>query len=196
MKEASKAMRRRLGEDARSEFPWLKIMSGVGLDVGSGDDPIHVGQVTAFDKHDGDANQLSRYFPDESFDFIHASQLVEHLHDPHASLVDWAKLVKPGGHIIFSVPEAGLYGDILWKRGPQYNSDHKATFSMWYRGSPAPRHYYVPVWIPILQVDTGMTARISRIVDTNYDYKKLWTVDQTFPESAGVEAFLEFVLQK
>ncbi len=35
------------------------------------------------------------------------------------------------------------------------------------------------------------------VVDTNYDYRGLFErEDQTFPESRGVEAFIEFVLQK
>jgi len=195
-RETSKAMRRRMGEDVRGEFPWSKILKGHGLDIGAGDDPLPVPDCRPFDKQDGDANKLSEYVVDRDLDYIHGSQVVEHLHNPEESLVDWATLLKPKGYLVFSVPEAGLYGDILWTRGPRYNNDHKATFSMWYKGSPAPIHYYVPIWLPTLETKTGTKVKLARVVDTNYDYKKLWLVDQTQGESEGVEAFLEFVLQK
>src|SRR5438552_18367568 len=96
--ETSKATKRRLLEDKETKYPfWQRVFTGNGLDVGSGNDPLPFLHCKPFDKKDGDANALSKYFKPASFDYIHASQLLEHLHNPEESLKDWHGLVKPGG---------------------------------------------------------------------------------------------------
>ena len=84
MKESSKAMERRINSEKSPLFS--KIFKGEGIDIGAGDDLINVPDVRGFDMEDGDANHLDQYFEAESFDFIHASQCLEHMIDPKASL--------------------------------------------------------------------------------------------------------------
>src|SRR4051794_8109970 len=118
MKETSKAMRRR----QKSSYPvdWKTIFVGRGLDVGPGDDPLMpewfagIAEMVLFDKQHGDANRLSAYFPPESFDFIHASQSLEHMFDPTACLKDWLTLVKKGGWVICTIPSWELYEGMIW----------------------------------------------------------------------------------
>lgn len=40
----------------------------------------------------------------ETFDMVCAFEVLEHLEDDETALADWAKLVRPGGHLVLSVP--------------------------------------------------------------------------------------------
>jgi len=42
--------------------------------------------------------------PDESQDFVVSSHVIEHFHDPIKALIEWDRLVKPGGTIFMIVP--------------------------------------------------------------------------------------------
>lgn len=192
MKEASKAMRRRYIEDALGVFPWMKLFRGDGIDVGCGPDKIPFDRCVAFDKEQGDANDLRAYFPLNHFSYLHSSQSLEHMTDPEAALRSWIAVVKPRGHIIVTVPSWELYEGMVFPS--RYNPDHKSTWSMWQKGSPAPIHILVPEWLRKFK-DTAKVLRC-QLVDNNYDYHIGSTRDQTLPEEAGVEAFIEFVLQK
>jgi len=190
MKETSKAMRRRWCEDAGKVFPWRKIFVGRGIDVGAGDDAMPFADCVAFDQEDGDANRLSEYFPPQEFDYLHASQCLEHMHDPQAALAEWLVVVKPGGHVVVTIPDWVAYEGMRWPS--PYNGDHKASFSMIYRGSIAPIHIHIPTFLAKFPVE----VRLARFVDANYDYQVGTTRDQTMPEADGVECWNEFVLKK
>lgn len=190
MKEASKAMRRRWCEDESGVFPWRSIFQGKGIDVGCGDDLLPFEDCQPFDMQHGDANRLGDYFPEGTFDYLHASQCLEHMVDPWEAFRQWLKVVKPGGYLIVTVPDWVAYEGMQWPS--QWNGDHKSTWSMIYRGSIAPIHVYVPDFLKGFPVKVNL----SRFVDTNYDYAVATTIDQTFSESESVEAFIEFVVQK
>ncbi|MDX1569978.1 MAG: class I SAM-dependent methyltransferase [Xanthomonadales bacterium] len=53
---------------------------------------------------DLDLERSSMPFADESFDFVIASHIIEHLRDDRASLADWFRLLRPGGCLILGVP--------------------------------------------------------------------------------------------
>jgi len=42
--------------------------------------------------------------PDSEFDLLVAFEVLEHLEDDHETLMSWSKWVRPGGHIMVSVP--------------------------------------------------------------------------------------------
>lgn len=191
MNEASKAMRRRYVEDKTGVFPWMKLFKGRGLDVGCGPDKLPFDRCEGFDQEQGDANDLTGYFPKDTFNYIHASQALEHMRDPAAALQSWIDVTKPKGHLIVSIPDFVLYEGLVWPS--RYNPDHKSTWSIWLKDSPAPIHCFLPSW---LEQFTGVKVLRCQVIDNNYDYKIMTRVDQTLPEDAGVEAFLEFVLQK
>lgn len=193
MNEASKAMRRRFVEHHSGGFQWLELFRGArGIDVGCGDDMIPFTNCEPFDQAQGDANNLREYFADNTFAYLHASQCLEHMTDPKAALDSWISVVRPRGYLIISVPDFILYEGGRWPS--IWNPDHKSTWSMTLKGSLAgDRHVFVPEFLR--HVDASVVR--CEHVDTNYDYSKLLsTEDQTFSESRGVEAFIEFVLRK
>jgi predicted SAM-dependent methyltransferase len=131
MNEQSKAaIRRKL--DPRYENRWFV---GRGLDVGCGPDPLRVEdwskvtEVVPYDVMYG--NKDGRFLTEikgEEFDFIHSSHCLEHLLNPRSTLVNWTRVLKPGGFIICTVPEEFLYELGHWPS--HFNPDHKCSFSM------------------------------------------------------------------
>ena len=188
MKESSKAMERRFNSEKRQLFS--DIFKGKGIDIGAGNDLINVPDVRGFDMEDGDANHLDQYFADESFDFIHASQCLEHMRDPKAALESWLKVLRKGGYAVISVPSWELYEGMIWPS--RFNPDHKSTWSLWQKDSPAPTHVKLPEWLENFNCE----IIYCELIDTNYNYKIGTRVDQTYPYENRVEAFIEFVLQK
>lgn len=184
-------MRRRWNEDARGEFPWKSLFVGRGIDIGCGPDPLPFSDCVQFDEPQGDANRLHCFYDHGTFDYIHSSQSLEHMHNP-AVLWDWMLLLKRGGHAIVTVPSWELYEGMRWPS--VYNPDHKSTWSMALRGSPAPHHVYVPKFVN--SKPEFAKPLLARQLDTNYDYKKGVTIDQTQNETDGVEPWIEFVLQR
>lgn len=194
MREATKAMNRRFKEKG---FPWKKIFVGKGIDVGCGDDLIattlwpKIKSVKGWDADSGNANFIDAYFEPNTFNFVHGSQVLEHLNDPYDAIRRMLKICKKNGHIVMSVPDFGAYED--FKFPSKYNPDHKASFSMIYRGSSFPIHIHIPTFLESLS-DVAETV-LARYVEVNYNWKDRET-DQTMPPENGVEIWNEFVLRK
>src|SRR6185503_6093767 len=117
-------------EAAKTKSLWsseiLDLLSGNGIDIGCGIDPI-TPDAQRFDQEHGDANRISQYVTNQ-FDFVFSSHCLEHMHDPSPTLQDWFKLVKPGGHLIVLVPDEDLYEQGCFPS--LFNSDHKNTFTL------------------------------------------------------------------
>jgi len=190
-RESTKAMTRRLAGEERKY--WHLVFHGRGIDVGCGDDPItpFAPDCRTFDRDDGDANVLSSYFPRDHFDFVHASHVLEHMHDPRAALRDWLRVTKPGGRVVVLVPDWVAYEGMVWPS--RWNSDHKSSWSMIYRGG-APQHIHIPSYLA--EFHAVAEVELCRFVDTNYDYAIGTTIDQTLPSEKAVECWNEFVLRK
>ena len=191
MNETSKAMRRRLVEDELGIFNWSQIITGKGIDVGCGPDKVWDDNCIAFDQEQGDANKISEYFSDK-FDYLHASQCLEHMHDPYAAMVEWLRVVRSGGHAIISIPDWTLYEGRIWPS--RYNPDHKSTWSLTFEQSPSKHHVNIYQFLGMLF--PYCYAKRVMLIDNNYNYSVPANVDQTFEESNGVEAFIEMVLCK
>jgi SAM-dependent methyltransferase len=191
MNEASKAMRRRMVEDELGIFNWSQIIIGKGIDVGCGPDKVWDDNCIAFDQEQGDANKISEYFSDK-FDYLHASQCLEHMHDPYAAMVEWLRVVRSGGHAIISIPDWTLYEGRVWPS--RYNPDHKSTWSLTFEQSPSKHHVNIYQFLEMLS--PYCYAKRVMLIDNNYNYSVPANVDQTFEESNGVEAFIEMVLCK
>jgi SAM-dependent methyltransferase len=119
MDEATKT-RKQWGELEKS------LLVGKGIDIGCGSDPV-IPTVRRFDLEHGDANHITR-FVEEDFDFVYSSHCLEHMHDAQAALLEWWKLVRVGGHLIFIVPDEDLYEKGVFPS--RFNPDHKATFTI------------------------------------------------------------------
>ena len=191
MNETSKAMRRRMVEDELGIFNWSQVIKGKGIDVGCGPDKVWDDNCIAFDQEQGDANKISEYFTDK-FDYLHASQCLEHMHDPYCAMVEWLKIVKTSGHAIISIPDWTLYEGRVWPS--RYNPDHKSTWSFTFDSSPSKHH--VNIYKFLQKLSHICYAKRVMLVDNNYNYKLSADIDQTFEESNGVEAFIEMVLCK
>lgn len=119
-----------MNETSKSKLIWgdleRSVLCGEGIDIGCGPDPVMPGAV-AFDIKDGDANHITR-FVSRTFDFVYSSHCLEHMRDPPAALAEWWKLVKPGGHLFFTVPDEDLYEQGVFPS--RFNDDHKSTFTI------------------------------------------------------------------
>ncbi len=131
MKECSKSIPRRLSQPNFSN----RYFVGEGLDIGGKPDPLalyrevfsRIASVRTWDIEDGDAQFLAGV-PDASYDFVHSSHCLEHLHNPGEGLANWLRVIRPGGHVIVTVPDEDLYEQ---GRFPStFNVDHKWTFTI------------------------------------------------------------------
>lgn len=193
MKETKKASRRRM-------FDWKfthRYFVGDGIDIGSGDDPLcphwwfpQVSSVRQWDLEDGDANVIDELVPHGSFDFVHASNVLEHMIDPEDALKRWLRILRIGGHLIFTVPDEDIYEQRVFPS--TWNEGHLHTFTIhkqWKSWSPVS----IDVIEMLLRIRGILIKKIS-LEDNYFDYEKERT-DQTFDEK-GAEAFIEVVVQK
>jgi SAM-dependent methyltransferase len=102
------------------------VVVGNGIDIGCGPDPV-TPSARRFDLEHGDANVVSQYVKAQ-FDFVYSSHCLEHMHDPQMTILDWWKLVKPGGHLFVVVPDEDLYEQGVFPS--RFNDDHKTTFTI------------------------------------------------------------------
>ena len=132
MKECSKSIPRRL---AHPNFT-NRYFVGDGLDIGGKPDPLvlylelfsRMTSVRTWDWEDGDAQYLQSV-ADGTYDFVHSSHCLEHLRDPHEGLKNWFRVLKPGGHLIVTIPDEDLYEQGQFPP-PTFNKDHKWTFTI------------------------------------------------------------------
>lgn len=192
MREASKAMMRRLGD---TRFA-VRYFVGNGIDVGCGPDPVslyaelfpRMGQVKSWDLPDGDAQYLEGV-PDASLDFVHSSHCLEHMQDPQKALRHWFRVLKPGGHLVCVVPDEDLYEQGCFPS--TFNGDHKWTFTLWKEKSWSGRSLNV---FGLLQT-LGSAAQVLKVelLDATFRYG-LPRFDQTLTPIG--ESAIEFVIRK
>ena len=197
MNETSKASSRR-----QADWKFVnRYFVGDGIDIGCGEDPLDpewfplMHCVQRFDQEDGDANKIDEFLPAESFDFVYASNVLEHMDDPMDALRRWLTILRSGGHMIVTVPDEDIYEQEVFPS--LWNDGHKHTFTISKNGSS-----WSPVSINVMDLLTqgmeGIRIKKVELVDNFYDYRKSAShprIDQTFPED-GAEAFIEFVIQK
>lgn len=131
MKECSKSIMRRLSDPNFA----TRYFIGDGIDIGGAPDPLGIyrelfprmGSVRTWDLQDGDA-QFMEGVEDETYDFVHSSHCLEHLHDPAEGLGNWFRILKPGGHMVLTVPDEDMYEQGIFPS--TYNSDHKWSFTV------------------------------------------------------------------
>ena len=129
----------------------MPFLQGKILDIGAGVDPITKDAVI-FDKGQGDAEELDRYFPLGSFDTVFSSHCLEHMVRPREALKTWFSLVKPGGFLITIVPDEDFYEQGHFPS--IFNSDHKATFTL------SKSHSWSPVSYNCLDLANELSGKI------------------------------------
>jgi len=192
MKEASKAVMRRLGD---SRFA-TRYFVGTGIDVGCGSDPLslyaeffpRMGQVRNWDLPDGDAQYLEGV-PDASLGFVHSSHCLEHMPNPQEALHHWFRVLRPGGHLVCVVPDEDLYEQGCFPS--TFNGDHKWTFTLYKEKSWSRRSLNV---LDLLRT-LGNAAQVLKVelLDATFRYG-LPRFDQTLTPVG--ESAIEFVLRK
>lgn len=111
----------------RKDIKEILSSSELILDIGSGPFGV-VDNAVTFDKEDGDANCILKYFDKESFDTVFASHVLEHLDSPIDSFSQMLSLVKPGGYLVVLIPHWILYEKGQWPSF--FNFDHKKRFCL------------------------------------------------------------------
>ena len=170
MKETTKSNIRR----AKDPSFWNNVLRGSVIDIGCGDDQLKVGtfaieSVKTFDRQDGDANAITRYIR-QQYDTVYSSQCLEHVWNPHGCMLMWWSLVKPGGHMVITVPDFDLYEQGVFPS--RWNTDHKWTFTLNIENIQCIRMDYLALSLPNAEVlQCG-------VIDTNYN-RNLKDVDQT-----------------
>jgi ADP-heptose:LPS heptosyltransferase/SAM-dependent methyltransferase len=192
MHETSKAVQRRLHD---SNFI-TRYFRGNGIDIGAGNDPLGqyielfplMESCLSYDREDGDAQDM-KGCKEGQFDFVHASHCLEDLHDPLTGLRNWLKILKPGGHLIVTVPDEDMYEQGVFPS--TFNSDHKGTFTVFKPNSWSPNSHNLLSMILLLG-DVADLIKIEQLTGTHrYGLERQ---DQT--RTPIGESAIEFVIRK
>lgn len=192
--EASKSAKRRFYSGVFSN----KYFVGQGIDIGGKPDPLgqyweifsRIVGVKTWDLEDGDA-QLMEGVKNDTYDFVHSSHCLEHMVDVREALINWVRIVKPGGYLIITVPDEDMYEQGFWPS--RYNGDHKHTFTMYKTKS------WSPVSINLLEIfaslsETIEVEKIERITDFFRPSLINRGIDQTLTPVA--ECCIEIICKK
>jgi SAM-dependent methyltransferase len=159
-----------MNETTKSKPFWGRIeklaLEGKGIDIGCGLDPVSP-TARRFDLEHGDANIISQFIKEE-FDFVYSSHCLEHMHDPRAALLEWWKLVKPGGFLFVTVPDEDLYEQGVFPS--RFNDDHKATFTISKSSSWSPFSHNV---FELARILPGGEIQSIQLEDRGYERRLL-----------------------
>ncbi len=164
------------------------LLVGRGIDIGCGPWPVVPGAMP-FDLANGDANHITRHVSGQ-FDYVFSSHCLEHMEDPRAALLEWWRLVAPGGVLIVLVPDEDLYEQGHWPS--RYNSDHKWTFTISKAKSWSPRSVNMLEIYEWFRRDLRGEPVALSIQDQGYN-RGLRDVDQT---RGGALAQIQFIVRK
>ena len=144
--------------------------------------------VRTWDLEDGDAQYMAGV-PDDSVDFIHSSHCLEHLRDPREGMRNWMRVLRPGGHLIVTVPDEDLYEQGQFPS--TFNRDHKWTFTIFKSSSWSDSSINV---LELLQ-ELGPAAEPLRIEQLSSTYRfDLPRYDQTLTPVG--QCGIEFIVRK
>ncbi len=150
----------------RREGFYEKYFVGSGIDIGCGNETI-TPDARGWDIAKGDTDAtLMKGVDDETYDFVYASHVLEHIAEPHFALQNWWRILKPGGHMVIAVPDEDLYEQGLWPS--MFNPDHRHAFT-------ASKDVNAEHSLNLIDLITRLESRklISlRICDNGYEYDK------------------------
>ena len=109
--------------------------------------------------------------------------------DPVEALGNWIRVVKPGGHLVVSVPDEDLYEQGVWPS--TFNTDHKMTFTMCKAKS------WSPVSVNVFALLAHYCDKVKPLsaITTDHAFRhKMPRFDQTATPLS--ECAIEFVLKK
>jgi ubiquinone/menaquinone biosynthesis C-methylase UbiE len=147
-----------------------------------------MGSVTVYDWAQGDAQFLANV-DDAQFDFVYSAHCLEHVIEPRAAIQQWLRVLKPGGHLVVTVPDEDMYEQGVWPS--TFNGDHKHTFTMFKQRS------WSPVSVNVLEMLQGFDDEVSieKVERLTQGFlPELPRFDQT--RTAFAECGIEFVVRK
>jgi SAM-dependent methyltransferase len=192
LRELSKSIARR----QRDPNFITKYFVGNGLDVGGRPDPLSLYQeffplctsVRIWDLEDGDAQYLED-LQEDTFDFLVSSHCLEHLNDPVMGLSNWIRIIRPGGHLIITVPDEDLYEQGRWPSNK--NFDHKFSFTVLKKKSWSEKS--INLFEILIQFSEAVDIRKIEVLDSSYRFA-LPEYDQTATPVG--ESSIELILRK
>jgi len=192
MKEMSKAVPRR----QRDPNFLTRFFVGEGIDIGGLPDPLSlyleffplIKSVKVWDLSDGDAQFMDGVM-DDSYDFVTSSHCLEHLVDPFQGIKNWLRILRPGGHLIITIPEEDLYEQGTWPSNK--NLDHKHSFTILKNESWAMNS--INVFDLITYLGPEVDVRKISVEDSGYRFD-MANYDQTMTPVS--ESSIEFILRK
>lgn len=148
-------------------------------------------------------------FEDQTFDVVFADNVLEHLEDPLAVMVEVSRLLKPGGRFLFKTPNKWHYMPVIAKLTPHafhrfYNRlrgrESSDTFPTVYRANTRSR-------IADLAKQSGMKVCTLELVEGRPEYMRVSPVTyvlgfayerlvNAFPVLAGLRVVLIGILAK
>ena len=188
MKETTKANNRRQETEI-----FHRVFKGSGIDIGYGNDPLNkerwkeVEEIDLFDISDGDAQEITEFYEEGSYDFVYSSHCLEHVEDPFVTIMEWWKLVKEGGYMVLVVPDEDLYEQGHFPS--KYNSDHKYTFTIYKKESWCKRSINV---VDLIKYLTNCRVIKIELVDSGYNYE----MEDRDQSKKGAEVGIEIIVQK
>jgi hypothetical protein len=91
-----------IGTQGKS-LPELHAYKIVSLDISEESEPDVIADITRFNEH----------IPDESYDALMCTEVLEHVVDPFAAIRELRRIVKRNGYILFTTPlNARIHGPI------------------------------------------------------------------------------------
>lgn len=144
---------------------FTKYMSGKGCEIGyqgykEGSLPILEG-CEGYDLTTPGYDGVKIPVPDNHYDYLYSSHVLEHISDYKTTLLEWFRVVRPGGHIFVSVPHRDLYERKL-ALPSRWNRDHKRFYT-----SASLLHEFESA-LPI----NGFRVRYLYENDTGHDYNQ------------------------
>jgi len=101
---------------------------------------------------------IDQNYPDESFDAIVSSHVIEHVPDPLKFLIECYRILRPEGRLVFYTPNTNSWGHRLYK-------EH-------WRGLEPPRHLFIFTIssLTALACEAGFKNPISSVTDRGVGY--------------------------
>jgi SAM-dependent methyltransferase len=135
------------GAAARTRLRFAHDLRGRGLEIGALQNPMPLPRATHVTYSDVlTVEQLDRVYPgsthpdiisnserfptvpDDSFDFVVANHVLEHVCDPIGALREWHRILRQDGHLLMAVPDKRLTFDHRRRRTPLAHlvADHRS----------------------------------------------------------------------
>jgi SAM-dependent methyltransferase len=87
-----------------------KYCQGEGIDIGGWDDPL-LPNIVNYDKVNNETYDATyvKEINDNTYDFVYSSHCLEDIEYPATALMNWYRILKPGGYLILYLPHRDLY---------------------------------------------------------------------------------------